>query len=334
MGDPIESICAALPRVSLCSSLPTPLEKMQRLSDSLKGPALWIKRDDLTGLALGGNKIRNHEFIFGEIMAQGCDTVITTAGVQSNMCRATAAAAAKLGLKCVLLLRGTGREPRQGNLLLDDLLGAEVRFIPTQDPYDSRVPGWLNEVKMELIAAGRRPYVLHLTGTTSSLATCAYVGASQEIAGQFDEVGMDPEWMYVTAGSGITAAGLSLGLKHLGRRTRVVGISSAAPSDFLTGRILEYAEAGSSALSLGTRVLSSDFEVLDDYVGPGYGQSYDKVHKTIRRVAQAEGVLLDPVYTGKCFTGLFDQIEKGRISRDQSVVFLHSGGAPNLFASH
>jgi len=326
------ALCANLPRVSLCSSLPTPLEKMERLSYELGGPEIWIKRDDLTGLAFGGNKVRNHEFIFGEILAQGCDTVITTAGVQSNMCRATAAAAAKLGLKCVLLLRGTGDEPRQGNLLLNDLLGADVRFIPIQDPYDPRVPGWLDEVKRELEATGKKPYVLHLIGATATLATCAYVDASQELVRQFDAVGINPDCIYVTTGSGITAAGLALGLKHLGRHTRVVGVSSAAVSAFLAARIVGFTNSVSVKLDLTTSVTESDFDVLDDYIGPGYGQSYPGVHQTIRRVAQTEALLLDPVYTGKCFTGLLDRIESGRISRDQTVVSLHSGGGPNLFA--
>jgi len=253
--------------------------------------------------------------------------------VQSNMCRATAAAAAKLGLKCVLLLRGTGDEPRQGNLLLDDLLGADVRFIPTKDPYDPRVPVWLDEVKQELEAAGKKPYILHLTGATATLAACAYVDTSQELVRQFDERGIDPDWAFVTTGSGITAAGLTLGLKHLGRRTRVVGVSSAADTAFLKSRIVGYANAAAEKLNLATRVVASDFDVLDDYIGPGYGQSYHEVHKTIRRVAQTEAVLLDPVYTGKCFTGLLDQIETDIISRDQAVVFLHSGGGPNLFAA-
>jgi D-cysteine desulfhydrase family pyridoxal phosphate-dependent enzyme len=305
---------------------------MQRLSDSLGGPDIWIKRDDLTGLAFGGNKIRNLEFVFGEILAQGCDTVITTAGVQSNLCRATAAAAAKLGLACVLLLRGSGDEPRQGNLLLDDLLGAEVRFIPTDDPYDPRVPVWLNAAREALVKEGKKPYVLHLTGTTAALATCAYVDASQELVKQFEEEGIDPGWVYVTAGSGITAAGLALGLKTQGCRTRVVGVSSAAPAPFLKCRIVDYAKSAAEKLALAARVVATDFDVLDAYIGPGYGKSYPEVDKTIRRVAQSEGILLDPVYTGKCFTGLLSQVSANRVSRDNPIVFLHSGGAPNLFA--
>ncbi len=324
-------MCEALPRVKLCSRLPTPLEEMARLSERV-GVRLLVKREDQTGLAFGGNKIRNHEFIFGEIQAQGCDAVITTAGVQSNMCRATAAAASRLGMKCVLLLRGIGDEPEQGNLLLDRLLGADVRFIPTWDPYDERVPLWLDEVKRELEQQGRKPFVLHLTGETSTLAACAYVDGAEELVQQFDEMGVDPEWLFVTTGSGITAAGLALGMKHLGRKTRVAGVSSSAKAEFLTGRIVEYGNAAAEHLGLSTRLIRSDVQVLDQYVGPGYGESYPEVLETIRLVAREEVILLDPVYTGKCMTGLLDQIKRGMIKRDESVVFLHSGGGPNLFA--
>lgn len=296
------------------------------------GVRLLVKREDLTGLAFGGNKIRNHEFIFGDIQAQGCDAVITTAGVQSNMCRATAAAASKLGMACVLLLRGTDEEVEQGNLLLDRLLGADVRFIPTLDPYDERVPGWLDEVKDELIARGLKPYVLHLTGETSTLAACAYVDGAEELSRQLDEMDVEPEWLFVTTGSGITAAGLALGLKHLGRNTRVVGVSSSSPAEFLLQKIVQYGNAAAKLLGLSTRLIATDVRVLDQYVGPGYGKSYAEVVETIRLVAREEAILLDPVYTGKCMTGLLGQIDKGTVGRGETVVFLHSGGGPNLFA--
>ena len=149
------SLCSALPRVSLCSVLPTPLEEAPRLSKALGDIRLLIKREDLTGLATGGNKIRNLEYIFGDIQAQDCDAVITTAGVQSNMCRATAAAASRMGMTCSLLLRGSGDEAEQGNLLLNRLLGADVRFIPTKDPYDPRVTAWLDDAKRELVLCPR-----------------------------------------------------------------------------------------------------------------------------------------------------------------------------------
>lgn len=326
-----QRVCAGLPRVDLCGVLPTPLEEMPRLSRRLD-VRIQIKREDQTGLAFGGNKIRNHEFIFGDILSQGCDAVITTAGVQSNMCRATAAAASKLGMRCVLMLRGSGDEPEQGNLFLDRLLGADVRFIPTQDPYDDRVPGWLEEAKVELEAEGLSPYVLHLTGATSTLASCAYIDGAEELSAQFQAMGCVPNWLYVTTGSGITAAGLAIGLKHLGLPTRVVGVSSNSTDKFLSDRICSYANAAADLLGLETRLKRADFQVLDGYVGPGYGVCTPEVLESVRRIAREEAILLDPVYTGKCMAGLLDQIERKRIKKGESVVFLHSGGGPNLFA--
>jgi len=325
-------LCAQLPRVSLCSVLPTPMEEAPRLSRAAGGSRILLKREDLTGLALGGNKIRSLEFVFGDLRAQGCNAVITTAGVQSNMCRATAAAASRLGLRCVLLLRGTGNEARQGNLLLDDLLGADVRFIPTRDPYDGRVPGWLDEVKRELVSQGHRPYVLHLTGGTSAQATCAYVDAAEELVEQLARLEVEPDWLYVTVGSGITAAGLALGIKHLRLRTRVVGVSASSGADFLSERIVNYATGAAETLGLSTRVSSEDFDVLDAYVGPGYGEPYPEAVAAIRLVAREEGVLLDPVYTGKCMAALLGQIQSQAVGPSDTVVFVHSGGAPNLFA--
>ncbi len=326
------NLCSDLARVPLCSVLPTPLEEAPRLSKALGEIRILVKREDLTGLATGGNKIRNLEYIFGDVREQRCDTVITTAGVQSNMCRATAAATSRLGMGCILLLRGSGNEAEQGNLLLDRLLGADVRFIPTLDPYDNRVTGWLDEVKQELESRGRRPYILHLTGITSTLATCAYVDGAEELAGQFASFDVVPDWLYVTVGAGITMAGLVLGFKHLGVETRVVGVSANSSTDFLNNRIADYANNAAALLGLDTRVTSDDFDVFDEYIGPGYGETYPEAVSTIRFVAREEGLLLDPVYTGKCMTALRDQIAVGNIRDDQTVVFVHSGGAPNLFA--
>ena len=327
-------LCGGLSRVPLCSVLPTPLEEAPRLSQSLGGTRILFKRDDLTGLALGGNKIRNMEYIFGDLLDQGCDSVITTAGVQSNMCRSAAAAACRLGLKSVLLLRGSGNEERQGNLLLDELLGADIRFIHTQDPYDSRVPIWLEEVKQELLSIGHRPYILHLTAITSTIATIAYVDASEELVVQFDKLDLEPDYLFLTVGSGITMSGLVLGLKHLGRPIRVVGISGSAQAEFLSERIVGYANQAAEMLGLSTKVNTNDFTIHDQYIGPGYGLPYTPVITAIQKVAQLEGILLDPVYTGKCMSGLIDQIELGKLSRKHCVVFLHSGGVPSLFHQH
>ena len=327
-------LCSGLPRVSLCSVLPTPLEQAARLSQVVGGTQILFKRDDLTGLSLGGNKIRNMEFIFGELLQKGCDSVITTAGVQSNMCRATAASASRLGLKCVLMLRGSGNEERQGNLLLDTLLGADVRFIPTEDPYDPRVEVWLEEAKQELERQGHCPYLLHLTGATATVATCAYVDAAEELVGQFANMKLDPDYLYLTVGSGVTMAGLVLGFKHLGMRLQVVGVSSSAKTDFLVPRIVRHANQAAGFLGLSTRVNAGDFVVHDQYIGPGYARAYPSVVDAILLVAREEGLLLDPVYTGKCMHGLLDQISQGVVEKDHTVVFLHSGGAPNLFVQH
>jgi D-cysteine desulfhydrase family pyridoxal phosphate-dependent enzyme len=328
-----DGLCKDLPRTSLCSHLPTPLERAPRLSAALGGPEIWFKRDDLTGLALGGNKIRNMEFIFGELLARGCDSVITTAGVQSNMCRATAAAASRLGLKCVLLLRGSGEEEKQGNLLLDELLGAEIKFLSTKDPYDPRTPGRLEDIQTELKDDGRSPYILHLTGETSAIAACAYVDAAEEMAAQFDDLNISPDHLFVTAGSGVTMAGLVLGFKHLGRDLKVVGIMcSNSTRAFLSERITRYANGTAERLGISTRVNESDFRIHDEYVGPGYAQCYPEVVDAMQLVARNEGILLDPVYTGKCMVGLKDRIARGELGDSEQIVFLHTGGAPGIFA--
>lgn len=327
------TIASSLPRITLCSHLPTPLERAPRLSTALGGPEIWFKRDDLTGLALGGNKIRNMEFIFGELLERGCDSVITTAGVQSNMCRATAAAAGRLGLECVLLLRGPEDAERQGNLLLDELLGADIRFLPTKDPYHPRTTEWLEEVRSELMKEGRSPYVLHLTGETSALAACAYVDAAEELCAQFDDLGISPDHLFLTAGSGVTMSGLVLGFKHLGREVKTVGIMcSNSTREFLCDRICKYANGAAERLGISTRVDAGDFLIHDAYVGPGYALCYPEVVDAIQLAGRQEGVLLDPVYTGKCMVGLKDQIATGALAESKQIVFLHTGGAPGIFA--
>lgn len=324
-------LCSTLRRVSLCSALPTPLGETPALSDKL-GIRILIKREDLTGLATGGNKIRNLEFVFGDLQAKGCDAVIATAGVQSNMCRSTAAAASQTGIPCVLLLRGSGQEEIQGNLLLDHLLGADVRFIPTKDPYDERIVGWLDDTKRELESRGLTPYVLHLTGVTSSVATCAYVDGAEELADQLGTADASPDWLYVTVGAGITMAGLSIGLRHLGLKTRVVGISANSSVDLLTPKIVDYANSAAGQIGLDTRITQDDFDLYDNFVGTAYGEVYPEAVDTIKRLAREEGLLLDPVYTGKCMTALLDHVKTGVIRPGETVVFLHSGGAPNVFA--
>jgi 1-aminocyclopropane-1-carboxylate deaminase/D-cysteine desulfhydrase-like pyridoxal-dependent ACC family enzyme len=205
--------------------------------------------------------------------------------------------------------------------LLDELLAADIRFIPTEDPYDPRVAVWLEEVRDELQTQGHKPYLLHLTGVTATVVACAYVDAVEEMVGQFDAQGLNPDYFYVTVGSGVTMAGLVLGFKHLGRPVRLVGVSSSAKSGFLSERIVLYANQASEILGLSTRVNAEDFVLHDQYPGTGYAKSYPAVNEAIQLTARNEGILLDPDYTGKCMHGLLDQINQGPINKDQTVVF-------------
>ena len=324
-------LCDALPRVRL-ASLPTPFEEAPRLTAALGGPRLFFKRDDLTGLALGGNKSRKLEFIMGDVRRHGCDAIITTADAQSNFCRAAAAAASRLGVQTFLLLRGTGREARQGNLLLDGLFWADIRFIPFTDPWDPRIVEAIEALAAELRARGLKPYIVQLPGRTAPLAVAAYVDAAEELHRQWQEAGWGSDALYVACGSGLTLAGLALGLKHLGHPTRVVGISVQQPAARLGPWVVDKANAAAELLGLPTGLTPGDFDLLDDYIGQGYGIPSPESVAAVRLVGRTEGVLLDPVYTGKAMGGLIDRIRQGIHRPGQTVAFLHSGGAPGVFA--
>ncbi len=314
--------------------LPTPLEKASRLSQVLGGPAILFKREDLTGLALGGNKARKLEFIMADVLQQGCDVVITTAGVQSNMCRTTTAAASKLGLKTVLLLRGTGEEEPQGNLLLDQIFGADIRFIATADPYDPRIVETLEQIGQELVAQGHRPYILHLPGRTGALATAAYIAGAEELMEQCTQADIAPDYLIVAVGSGITMAGLVAGLKYAGSSMQVIGISVQRPAQEMIPRIIAKAQQACDLLGRKMSISPADFLLFDQYIGSGYGVPTVEAVEAIRFVGRSEGILLDPIYTGKAMAGLIDLVRQGKIAPEKTVVFLHSGGAPALFVHH
>ncbi|SEF00837.1 D-cysteine desulfhydrase [Rhizobiales bacterium GAS188] len=322
---------AALPRVVL-GTLPTPLDEAPRLAAALGSPPIWVKREDLSGLALGGNKTRQLEALMAAALAAGADTVIATAAAQSNFCRTTAAAAAKLGLGAVLLLRGHDGLPVTGNLLLDRLLGAEIEFIDTADPYDPAVPLRLEQIAGRLRAAGRRPHLIHVVGSSGAIGAAAYLPAAEELVSQSRAHGVAPAALYVTAGSGLTVAGLALGLKHLGSPMRVVGICAQKPAAFMRPLIVERANEAAALLGISTRVEATDIALDDRQIGPGYGTATPASVEAIELAARTEGLLLDPVYTGKCMAGLIADIRAGRWSGGGPVVFLHSGGTPGLFA--
>ncbi len=326
-----QSLTAGLPRVRL-AQLPTPLESAARLSAQVGGPPVWIKREDLSGLALGGNKARQLEFLMADVLAKGAQAVVTTAAVQSNFCRACAAAGAILGLHVGLLLRGTGSEEMQGNYLLDRLFGAEVRFIDTHDPYDPAVAPALEQFVADLQARNLRTQVLHLPGKTGTLGAAAMVDTGQELARQFAEQGITPQALFLAAGSGLTVAGIALAFKALGVATRVVGISVQRPAHFIAPLIVERANAAAQLLGLPVRLDASDIDIDDRHLGDGYGRASSAGLDAMRLAGHTQGIVLDPVYTGKAMAGMLAQLREGRFGSDAPVVFFHSGGAPGLFA--
>lgn len=322
---------AALPRARL-GRFPTPLEPAPRLGDALDGAAIWIKREDLSGLALGGNKTRQLEFLLGDAQAEGVQAVVTTAAAQSNFCRTCAAAGARLGIEVGLLLRGHRDHPVQGNLLLDHLFGARVRFIDTQDPYDPRVPGWLDGFVADFERRGLKTRVLHIPGPTGTLGAAAMADAGFELASQFRAAGIEPAAVYLAAGSALTTAGLALAFKALHLRTRVVAISVQRPAGFIAPLIAQRASDAATLLGLPLTVSTEDFDVDDRFIGAGYGMPTPEAVEAMRLAGRREGIVLDPVYTGKALAGLCGQVREGRWTPDRPLVFFHSGGAPGLFA--
>lgn len=320
---------AQLPRIQL-AILPTPLQDCPRLTATLSGPHILIKRDDLTGLAFGGNKTRKLEFWMADARDKGANVVITGAGVQSNHCRQTVAAANKLGMKTVLVLFGKIGDELQGNLLLDDILGAEIINMEEGDHYSVRP--LLYEVAEEYREKGYSPYVIDGIGPSAPLGAVAYVECAVELCDQLQEQGVTADYIVTASGSGGTHAGLALGAKLLGASFKVFGISVRRQEKEILPSVA--GQANKVAEILGVDVSLSPDEVLvdDGYVGQGYGIPTDLGREAIRLAAQTEGIMLDPTYTGKVMSGLIDLIRQGLFSPDSTIVYLHTGGTPIIFA--
>lgn len=312
-------------RVKL-AHLPTPIEPLERLSKQMAGPQLWIKRDDQTGLAIGGNKTRKLEFLVADALAQECDHLITTGAPQSNHCRQTAAAAAKLGLGCSLVLRGNPPTQANGNILLDQLLGAHLYWTGNRPN---------NEVMMEVSAQvktmGRKPYLIPLGGS-NVLGATSYVLAMEECMQQVAEQRLNLDFIVFASSSGGTHAGIVLGCQIYGFRGNVLGISVDHQAAYLQTQVAALATATATHLGLGTTSIADQVEVNDDYIGAGYAVIGETEREAIRLMAQREGILLDPVYTARAFGGLIDLIRWGAFTRGQRVLFWHTGGVPALFA--
>jgi D-cysteine desulfhydrase family pyridoxal phosphate-dependent enzyme len=317
-----------LPRVSL-AHLPTPIEELSRLRQVLgNGPRLLIKRDDQTGLATGGNKTRKLEFVVAEALAQGADTLVTAGGPQSNHCRQTAAAAARLGLRCVLVLSGPPipQAEWQGNLLLDALLAAEIRWSGGR----SR-EAVLAETAAALQAEGARPYVIPV-GASMPVGAVGYVAAVEELAGQLAASGLKLDRMVFTSGSAGTHAGLVVGVKALGLATRVEGICDDENAPHLLEKIKGLAAETADYLGLKLRFDEADFILHGQYGRVGYGVITPAEQEAIRLMAQTEGIIIDPVYTARSLAGLIDLIRRGVYAPTETVLFWHTGGVAGLFA--
>lgn len=308
------------------SQLPTPIEKLERLSRHLGGPTIYVKRDDQTGLATGGNKARKLEFLFAEALAQGCNHVVTLGGPQSNHVRQTAAAAAKLGVACSLVLRGHAPDQRLGNLLLDELLGATVHWSGARTRDEVAV-----EVMADLRARGARPYLIPVGGS-NGLGSLGYAWAMREAVEQLAAQSLAIDAMVFASSSGGTHAGLALGAAVHGFPGRVLGIAIDAPAAELTAHVtrlaLDAARIGGATVSAAELRV----EANADYLGGGYSVVGDLERDAIRTVARQEGLLLDPVYTGRAMGGLIDVIRRGEFTPDQTILFWHTGGAAALSA--
>lgn len=321
---------AQFPRVKLCQA-PTPLELMPNLTKALGGPTIWMKRDDLTGMGLGGNKVRKLEFLAGEAIAQGADRLVTQGAVQSNHVRQTAAVAMKLGMSCTAILehRIETNDPAylaSGNLLLDNIMGIDIEYRPG----GSDMQAALEEVGETVRQAGGKPYLIPGGGSNAVGAT-GYAAVAGELVQQANDMGLVIDRLVHATGSAGTQAGLVAGLHAMSSPIRVLGIGVRNPRDKQEAAVLKLARATLARLGVERALPDAAVEANCDYVGAGYGKSTPGMVEAVRMVARREGIFLDPVYSGKGMAGLIDLIRKGVFKAGENVVFLHTGGATGLF---
>ena len=309
--------------------LPTPLEPLPRLGAEL-GIDLWVKRDDCTGLAGGGNKTRKLEYLLGDALANDADTLVTQGAVQSNHVRQTAAAAARFGMACEIILEErTGSKAvdytRSGNVLLDNLLGAKIRSVPGGTDMNQK----LAEVAAEVADGGGRPYVIP-GGGSNAIGALGYAECALELVAQANELGLEIDRIVTATGSAGTHAGLVAGLAVMGADIPVLGIGVRAPKEAQEANVFKLAQETATLLGHKDRVTRDMVEANCDYVGAGYGLIDDAVIEALKTIARTDAILLDPVYTGKAMKGLIALSNQG-VFDGETVVFLHTGGAQGLF---
>jgi D-cysteine desulfhydrase family pyridoxal phosphate-dependent enzyme len=309
------------------AGFPTPLQKMPRLSKVLGGPRLFVKRDDMTDLAFGGNKARKLEFLFADAKNKGADVIISTGAVQSNCACMVAAAARRLGMKPVLVLVGKEPDLYDGNLFLDKLLSAEIHFV---DGYGPHVENLMHSLADEFTAKGHKPYIIPV-GASTPLTVPGYALAMEELVNQFNEIGEKIDYAVCACGTGGTQAGLIFGAKLLDAEAKILGTSVFASKADASETIARLVNGSAGLLDVDLSVAPEEVVVFDDYIKEGYGVLNNEVTEAIKLVAETEGIFLDPVYTGKAMVMLIDLIKKGYFKEGDNVVFFHTGGLPALF---
>lgn len=320
-----------IPRVPL-GNLPTPLENVPRLSKVLGTPHLYVKRDDLTGIGYGGNKIRKLEYVLADAVSRGADTIITTGGVQSNFTREATACAVKLGLKTVLVLIGEEPAEYRGNLLIEKLMGAEIHFVTAEnlDEGTTKAQKTMESLQNTLEKKGNTCCILPVGGSTP-LGCLGFTNAFLEVKTQLDALNISADYIILATGSGGTQAGLLVGKTLTASSTEIVGIRVGKMFEPFEKMVADKTTKAAQLLDLNVQYSKKDVTAYIDFVGKGYDIPTTEANKAIQLVARTEAILLDPVYTGKAMAGLIGLIDRNEISKDDTIIFWHTGGDPALF---
>ncbi len=314
------------PKISL-ARLPTPLQPLSRLTAMVGGPNLWVKRDDLSEFGPGGNKIRKLEYVVCEAIAQGADTLITCGGLQSNHCRATALIAARLGLKCHLLLRGDAPAHFEANTFLAQLAGASIQCFPWREY--QQLDALFEKEAQALKLRGHNPFLIP-TGASDEIGLWGYIEAARELLTDIGEHLKGSTLVVCSTGSGGTHTGLAVGFaESSGPTVRAYAVCDSR--EYFVQKADKDIRSWQARYSVQTNIRAKALDFVDDYIGPGYAKPYQKMLDTIKFVASSEGLLLDPVYTGKAFHGLLEDIRGGKLNQFENVVFVHTGGVFGVF---
>lgn len=312
------------------ANFPTKIEKLEKISNE-SGINIYIKRDDQTGSEISGNKIRKLEYSIYEALENGCDTLITCGGIQSNHARATAAAGIKLGMRAILVLRSDETPEMEGNYFLDKVIGADVRIISSDD-YRERRMEIMQKIKAESDAEGHKAYIIP-EGASNGIGSLGYYSAMKEIKEQEKELGIKFDRIVAAVGSGGTYAGLCMGnAEFFNGEKKITGFNVCDDAEFFKKRSEEIIEEAQKYLDKSIIIKAEEMDIIDGYVGIGYAQSRDEELEFIQKTAKKEGVIFDPVYTGKAMYGMMNEIEKGTFKKGENVLFIHTGGLFGIFS--